>query len=203
MWRRHRSAMDLCVAPAAAIVLAVLSVSASAQAEVVKPDQVAYDVKVSEDRAAKVCMLGLAIKDYPVGETVRFQLVVARTKRDDVLAGPAVFGFTIAVQDLPVAVPRKPEPRALAITSAAFTSEGYTAAARPRNRPFSDGSWVASTLDAAEGAELVEAAARGNFQIAYTRTRPIAARILDVTSPPPLDVLLRFSACIDGLQVIE
>jgi DNA polymerase/3'-5' exonuclease PolX len=203
MSRRHQSAMNRCVAGAAAIVLSVLSVSCSARAEAVKSDQVAYDVKVNEDRAAKACMLGLAIKDYAVGETVRFQLVVARTKSDDVLAGPAVFGFTIAVEDLQVAAPRESEPRALELTSAAFTSERYTAAARPRSTPFADGSWVASTLDTVDGGELIEAAASGKFQIAYTRTRPIAARIYEVTSAPPLDVLLRFTGCIDGLQVIE
>ena len=54
-----------------------------------------------------------------------------------------------------------------------------------------------------EGGELLEAAASGKFQIAYTRTRPVAARVFEVTSTPPLDVLLRFTGCIDGLQAIE
>jgi hypothetical protein len=40
-------------------------------------------------------------------------------------------------------------------------------------------------------------------QIAYTRTRPIAARVFEVTSTPPLDVLVRFTGCIDGLRAIE
>ncbi len=208
MSRRRPSAMNLCAGGATAIALSLpslslLSLSTAAGAETVKPDQVAYEAKVSEDRAARACMLGMAIKDYAVGETVRFQLVVARTKRDDALAGPAVFGFTIAVQDPQVATDRKSAPRALAITSAAFSSERYTVAAHPRTAPYADGSWVASTLDTAEGGELVDAAANGKFHIAYTRTRPIAARIYEVTSAPPLDVLLRFSGCIDGLQVIE
>ena len=97
----------------------------------------------------------------------------------------------------------RPQPRALEITSAAFISDRYTAAARPRTTPYADGSWVASTLDSAEGGELVDAAAEGKFQIAYTRTRPIAARVYEVTSTPPLEVLWRFSGCIDGLQAIE
>ena len=196
----RRRAVILSLGGAAAFVLSAL---APVRAETIKPDQVIYDVQVSEDPAAKACTLGLAIKGNAVGETVRFQLVVARTKRHDTLAGPAVFGFIIAVHDRPVASERMSAPRPIELTSVAFTSERFTAAARPRTMPFADGSWVASTLDAAEGGELLDAAAGGKFQIAYTRTRPIAARIYEVTSAPPLDVLGRFSGCIDGLQAIE
>jgi hypothetical protein len=119
------------------------------------------------------------------------------------VAGRAVFGFTINVHDRQLVLQRNAAPRAIEITSAAFISDRYTAAARPRTAPFADGSWVASTLDTEDGGELLEAAASGKFQIAYTRTRPVAARVFEVTSTPPLDVLLRFTGCIDGLQAIE
>ena len=112
-----------------------------------------------------------------------------------------VFGFTIAVHGRPAAP--KPEPRAIVLTSAAFTSARYVAAARPRSTPFGDGSWVATTFDAVEGSELLDAAADGKFQIAYTRTRPVAARVYDVASAPPRDVLARLRGCVDGLQAVE
>jgi hypothetical protein len=199
MSRRRPPGLRCSIGGAAAVALAALG---SARGEAVQPDRVVYDVKVSEDPAVKACVLALAIKGSD-GETVDFQLIVARTKRDDAMAGPAVFGFTIAAHDAHPAPQRNAARRAFDITSAAFISERYTAGARPRTAPFADGSWVASTLDTAEGGELVDAAASGKFQIAYTRTRPIAARVLEVTSAPPLDVLLRFSGCIDGLQAIE
>jgi hypothetical protein len=200
MSRRYRSAMTRSLGGAAAIALSAL---VPAHAETASPDRITYDVKVSEDRVTKVCMLGVAVKDQAAGETVRFQVVVARTKRDDVLAGPAVFGFTIEVYDLRLTAERRPQAHAIEITSAAFASDRYTAAARPRTAPFADGSWVASTLDPAEGGALVDAAVEGKFQIAYTRTRPIAARTFEVASAPPLEVLWRFNGCIEGLQAIE
>jgi hypothetical protein len=185
---------------AAGIALAAL---VSAQAETVSPDRITYDVKVNEDRATKACLLGFAVKDDAAGETVMFQLVVARMKRDDTLAGPAIFGFTIAVHNLQLVAQRRPQAPALAITSAAFASDRYTAAARPRTTPIADGSWVASTLDAAEGDALVDAAIEGKFQIAYTRRRPVAARTYEVATALPLEVLWRFNGCIEGLQAIE
>jgi hypothetical protein len=197
MSRRRRTALSRSIGGAAAIALAAL---ASAHAEPIEPDQVAYDMKVSEDSAAKACILALAIKGRD--ETVDLQLVVARMKREDAVAGPAMFGFTINVHDRQLALQRN-APRLIEITSAAFVSDRYTASARPRTTPFADGSWVASTLDTGDGGELLDATASGKFQIAYTRTRPIAARVFEVTSPPPLDVLVRFSGCIDGLQAIE
>ncbi len=198
--RRCRPAIALFVTAAAGIALAA---AVPAHAEIVKADRISYDVKASEDRATKACLLGLGFKDYAVGETVRFQLVVARMKRDDVLAGPAVFGFALEVHDLQLASQREAQAPALEITSAAFSSARYTAAARPRTTPFADGSWVASTLDPDEGAALVEAAIDGKIQIAYTRTRPVAARAYEVAAAPPLEVLWRFNGCIDGLQAIE
>jgi hypothetical protein len=114
-----------------------------------------------------------------------------------------VFGFIIAVHDLRRVAEHRTQAPALEITSAAFASDRYTAAARPRTMPLADGSWVAATLDAAEGVALVEAAADGKFQIAYTRTRPIAARTYALASPPPPEVLWRFNGCIEGLQAIE
>jgi hypothetical protein len=198
MLRRQRSTLNHVIG-AAAITLATL---ASAHAGPIEPDQVAYDMKVSEDPAVKACILALAIKGRP-GETVDFRLVVARTKRGDAMAGPAMFGFSIEVHAPRLALPRSTGPRGTAITSAAFISDRYTAAARPRTVPSADGSWVASTLDTVEGGELVDAAASGKFQIAYTRTRPSAARVLEVTSTPPADVRSHFSGCIGGLQAIE
>jgi hypothetical protein len=198
MSRRRRSALSRSIGGAAAIALTAL---ASAHAEPIEPDQVAYDMKMSEDPAAKACILALAIKGSD--ETVDFELIVARMKRDDAVAGPAVFGFTINVHDRQLALQRNAAPRTIEITSAAFISDRYTAAARPRSTPSADGSWVASTLDTEDGGELLDAAVSGKFQIAYTRTRPIAARVFAVTSTPPLDVLLRFTGCIDGLQAIE
>jgi hypothetical protein len=201
MSHRHQPAIGPSLRGAAAIVLAaVLAALVSAHAEPIRPDQIAYEMKVSEDPAAKVCILGLAIKGSTANETVDFQLVVARMKRGDALAGPAMFGFAIEVHD---PQQRSPGSRALQITSAAFISDRYTAAARPRTTPSVDGSWVASTLDVEDGGELLDAAASGKFQIAYTRTRPIAARVFEVTSAPPLGPLVRFTGCIDGLQTIE
>jgi hypothetical protein len=197
MTGRFRQAMMLFFAGATALVLSEVS----SRAEPIEPDQIAYDMKMNEDPAAKACILALAIKGRD--ETVDFQLVVARMKREDAMAGPAMFGFTIDVHDRQPALQRNAGPRAIEITSAAFISDRYTAAARPRTTPFADGSWVASTLDTEDGGELLDAAASGKFQIAYTRTRPIAARVFEVTSTPPLDVLARFAGCIDGLQAIE
>jgi hypothetical protein len=207
MSRRRRSALTRAIGSAAAILLAAL---ASAQAQPIVPDQVSYDLKMSEDPAVKACILTLAIKGSS-DETVDFRLVVARTKRADVVAGPAVFGFTISVHDRPVAsvhdrqLARRhnAEPHAIGITSAAFVSERLVAAARPRPAPFADGSWAAATLGTADGGELLDAAAAGKFQIAYTRTRPSAARVFAVTSPPPPDVLTRFTGCMGGLQAVE
>jgi hypothetical protein len=189
--------------PLGAATAVALSALAPAHAEAVSPDRITYDVNVSEDPATKACMLAVAVEDQAAGETARFQLVVARTKRDDVLAGPAVFGFIIAVHGSRLAVVRRPQPPALEITSAAFASQRYTAVARPRTTPQADGSWVASTLDSAEGGALVDAAVEGRFQIAYTRARPSAARTYEVTSAPPPEVLERFTGCIEGLQTIE
>ena len=199
MSRCQRSVLSASIGGVAAIALMALT---PAHAEAIEPDRIVYDMKMSEDQTSKACILALAIKG-DADETVAFQLVVARMKRDDMVAGPAVFGFTINVHDRQLAPPRNAVPRAIEITSAAFISDRYAAAARPRTMPSADGSWVASTLDAADGGELLEAAAAGKFQIAYTRTRPIGARIVEVTSAPPLDVLMRFTGCMDGLQAIE
>jgi hypothetical protein len=198
MLRRQRSALNHAIG-ATTIVLAAL---AAAHAGPIEPDQVAYDMKMSEDPAVKACILALAIKGR-AGEAVDFRLVVARTKRGDAMTGPVMFGFSIEVHDPQLALPRSTAPRGTAVTSAAFISARYTAAARPRTVPFADGSWVASTLDTVEGGELVDAAASGKFQIAYTRTRPTAARVFEVTSTPPADVRSHFSGCIGGLQAIE
>jgi len=175
---------------------------ASAHAEPIEPDRVAYDMKMSDDPSAKACVLAVSM-EATAEETAEFQLVVARMKRDDVVAGPAVFGFTINVHDRQLAPQHDAAPRAIEITSAAFISDRYTAAARRRTMPTADGSWVASTLDVDDGGELLEAAASGKFQIAYTRTRPIVARVFKVTSVPPLDVLMRFTGCMDGLQALD
>jgi hypothetical protein len=82
-------------------------------------------------------------------------------------------------------------------------SENYTVATHPRTAPFEDGSWVASTLDSGNGSALVDAVASGKFQVAVTRRFPSAARVYQVTSAPPLDMLGRFGGCIDVLQPAE
>jgi hypothetical protein len=180
----------------------MLMAFASAHAEPIEPERISYDTKMSDDPSAKACVLAVSI-EATADETADFQLVVARMKRDDVVAGPAVFGFTINVHDRQFLLQRDAAPRAIEITSAAFISDRYTAATRPRTMPFADGSWVASTLDVVDGGELLEAAASGKFQIAYTRTRPIVARVFEVASAPPLEVLMRFTGCMDGLQALD
>ena len=186
----------------AGVALAIVS-AAPAVAATLDPDHIAYDAKVSEDPAVKACTLGLALSRTDVGETVDVRLVVARSKRADALAGPVVFGVSIEVRDAPVGTDHTSEPRAVEIRSAAFTSERYAAAARPGTAPFAERSWVVSTLDPAAGGVIVDAAVGGRFQIAYTRTRPSAARVFAVTSSPPRDVTGRFSGCVDALQAIE
>jgi hypothetical protein len=189
---RRRCVMLLPVWGALAIVPA-----APSHAAPLAPDRIAYEATANEDPSVKACMLGLAMRKDDLGEAVDFRLVVARTKRDDTFAGPVVFGFTIEVHDA------QPTRRAIEINSAAFASEHYTAAARARTTPFADRSFVLATLDSAEGGALVEAALAGQFQIAYTRTRPNAVRVFAVTSAPPPDTLGRLRGCFDGLQAID
>jgi hypothetical protein len=182
--------------------LAIVAATPAAAATL-DPDHIAYDSNVSEDPAVRACTLGLALSRTDVGETVDVRLIVARSKRADALAGPVVFGVSIEVRDAPVAKNRASEARAVEISSAAFSSERYAAAAHRGTAPFADRSWVVSTLDSAAGGEIVDAAVGGRFQIAYTRTRPSAARVFAVTSAPPRDVTGRFSDCVDALQAIE
>jgi hypothetical protein len=197
MPRRRRRANFGLLGCAAAI---VLSAMVPAHAEAIHPNQIDYNAGVSEDPAAKACMLQLLLKGNDAGETVKFALIVARMKREDAVAGPLVFGFSIEVRGPRFADGRLSASRPVEISSAAFVSDRYTATARPRTAPLADGSWVGSTLDPAEGSELVEVATNGNFLIAYTRERPAAARIYNVISAPPLDVLWRFGGCIDALD---
>jgi hypothetical protein len=196
--RRHAIFPPLC----GAIVIA-LSATIPAGAETINPDRIVYDAKANDDPAAKACTLELLLNGNDAGERVKFQLVVARMKRGDAFAGPLVFGFALDVLDPPLVGDRASAPRPVEISSAAFVSDRYTAAARPKTAPFADGSWVASTLDSAEGSDLVDVAANGKFQIAYTRQRPAAVRVYNVTSAPPLDVLWRFGGCIDAFDPIE
>jgi hypothetical protein len=178
----------------------VLSTVTAGHAAPIEPSGLDYDASATEDSATKACVLGVLIKGARPDETVSFQLIVARMKRDAAYNGPVVFGYRIEVLGRKVSRGRSSEPRQIKIDSAAFVAERYTAVARPKIVPFDDGSMVASTLEAGEGTELVDAVANGKFQVAFTRRFPTVARTYAVTSAPPLDVRSRFGGCIDGFQ---
>jgi hypothetical protein len=179
--------------------LVALLMVAPAQAETMVPrpiESFAYKASVSEDPAAKVCQLGLALRDSAAGAGVDFQLLVAQMKRDGALAGPLVTGFTVDRRSLKFA-PRLRRQAELA--SVAFVSERYTSVAVPKGAPFQDGSVAASTLDFAEGRELIAAVLRADFELAFTRAKSNAVDSYKIGSPPPADVLAEFSACVGSL----
>jgi hypothetical protein len=178
--------------------LVALLIAAPAHAEVVpRPiESFAYKAAVTEDPAAKVCQLGLALRDSSAGAGVNFQLMVAQMKQDGALAGPLVTGFTVDRRSLKFA-PRLR--RQSGIASVAFVSERYTSVALPKAAPFQDGSVAASTLDFAEGRELIAAVLRADFELSFTRANSNAVDSYKVGSPPPADVLAEFSACVGSL----
>jgi hypothetical protein len=81
----------------------------------------------------------------------------------------------------------------------AFVSERYTSVALPKVVPFNDGSVAVSTLDSAEGKELIAAVLRADFELQFTRKNSSAADSYKVSSPPPADVLSEFSGCVGSL----
>jgi hypothetical protein len=180
--------------------LAALVIAAPAHAETMVPKQVQsfeYRVSVNEDPAAKVCQLGLTLHDSAAGEGVNFQLMVAQMKREGALAGPLVTAFTVDSRSLKF-TSRTSRPARLA--SVAFVSERYTSVALPKVAPFQDGSVAASTLDFAEGRELIAAVLRADFALSFTRANSNAVESYRVGSPPPADVLTEFSDCVGSLD---
>ena len=175
----------------------LLLIVAPCHAETMVASQIEYKATVNEDPAAKVCQLALALGDGSTGGAVNFQLIVAQMKRQGMLAGPLVTGFTVDSRKLNYAPPRFSAQAKLA--SVAFVSERYTSVALPKVVPFNDGSVAASTLDSAEGKELIAAVLRADFELQFTRKNSSAADSYKVSSPPPADVLSEFSGCVGSL----
>jgi hypothetical protein len=180
--------------------LVALLMAAPTHAETMVSPQLEYTTQyratVSEDPAAKVCQLALGLRNESSGEGVKFQLMVAQMKREGALAGPLVTGFTVDSRSLKF-TPRLSRPARLA--SVAFVSERYSSVALPKVAPFKDGSVAASTLDFAEGRELVAAVLRADFELSFTRANSSAVESYKIGSPPPADVLAEFSVCVDSL----
>lgn len=179
--------------------ITALPLAAVAHAERMAPRQIEYKAVVNEDPAAKVCQLAFSLRSSQAGEAVTFQLIVAQMKRQGILAGPLVTGFTVDSRDPEFAATRSARQAKLA--SVAFVSERYTSVARPKAVPFEDGSVAASTLDFAQGRELVMAVLGANFELLFTKENSIAADSykVSVSSPPPADVLSQFSVCLGSL----
>ena len=178
--------------------LIALLVAAPCGAETMVPKQIDYRASVNEDPAAKVCRLALALRNDSSGAAVNFQLIVAQMKQQGSLAGPLVTGFTVDSRSMKFRPSRTNRQARLA--SVAFVSERYSSVALPKAAPFEDGSVAASTLDFAEGRELITAVLRADFELSFTRQNANAAvESYKVGSPPPADVLSEFSDCIGSL----
>jgi hypothetical protein len=175
--------------------LLLMATPGHAETTAVRPAQ--YKVIVSEDPAAKVCQLALTLGSSPPGEALEFQLMVAQMKREGSPAGPLVTGFTVDSRKLNFAPPRFA--RGAKLVSVAFVSERYTSVALPKAVPFKDGSVAVSTLDFAEGQELIKAVLQADFELLFTRENSIAAGSYKVGSPPPADVQAEFSVCVRSL----
>ena len=65
--------------------------------------------------------------------------------------------------------------------------------------PFEDGSVAASTLDFAQGRELITAVLRADFELWLTMENSRAADSYKVSTPPPAEVLSQFSGCLGSL----
>jgi len=176
--------------------LIALLIAAPGRAETMVPKQIEYTAAVNEDPAAKVCQLAVTIRSRPGGEGVDFQLLVAQMKRQGALAGPLITGFTVDGRNLKF-IPHATRQAKLA--SVAFVSERYKSVARPKDLPFEDGSVAVSTLDLAEGRELIMAVLRADFELSLTMENSIAAGSYKISSPPPADVLSDFSVCVGSL----
>ncbi len=177
--------------------IAALLLAAPSHAGTMVPKQIAYKASTNEDPAAKVCGLALALGDRSAGEGVNFQLMVAQMKRQGVLAGPLVTAYTVDSRAPRLALTQSTRPARLA--SAAFVSERYTSVALPKELPFEDGSVAASTLDFAQGRELIMAVLRAKFELQFTMEDSVAPASYRVNSPPPADVLSEFSGCLGTL----
>jgi hypothetical protein len=189
MQRRHQSGFFW--------LAGLLLIVTPCHAESTAPKPTEYKATVNEDPAAKVCQLALALGSGSSGETLNFQLIVAQMKRQGSLAGPLVTGFTVDSRKLNFAPARSA--RQARLVSVAFVSEGYTSVALPKDLPFRDGSVAVSTLDFAEGQELIKAVLRADFELLFTRQNSIAAGSYKVNAPPPADVLAEFSVCVGSL----
>jgi hypothetical protein len=175
----------------------LLLIAAPCHAETKVASPIEYKATVNEDPAAKVCQLVVALGSNAPGEAVNFQLMVAQMKRQGTLAGPLVTGFTV---DSPRRnFSRQRSARQAKYTSVAFVSERYTSVARPKVVPFDDGSLGVSTLDFAEGKELITAVLRAGFELLFTRDNSAASASYRVESPPPADVVSEFSVCVSSL----
>jgi len=175
--------------------IVALLIGAPCRAETMVPKQIEYRASVNEDPAAKVCQLAAAIPNNRGGEGVGFQLIVAQMKRQGALAGPLITGFTVDGRNLKFALHSLPAK----LASVAFVSERYKSVARPKVVPFEDGSVAVSTLDFAEGRELIMAVLRADFELMFTMENSIAADSYRISDPPPADVLSAFSVCLNSL----
>jgi hypothetical protein len=178
--------------------IGALLIAAPCQAETQIPEQIQYKTTAIEDPAAKVCRLALALRNDSTSAAVNFQLIVAQMKQQGSLAGPLVTGFTVDSRSMKFKPSRTNRQARLA--SVAFVSEGYSSVALPKAAPFEDGSVAASTLDLAQGRELITAVLRADFELSFTRANSNAAvESYKVASPPPADVLSEFSDCVGSL----
>jgi hypothetical protein len=198
-WARGtRSGLPRCHALAA---MAALLLAAPSYAGTMAPKQIEYKVGVNEDPAAKVCQLAVALGDAPTGERVNFQLIVAQMKRQGILAGPLVTAYTVDRRTREITPARSTPPARL--VSAAFVSARYTSVALPKDLPFEDGSVAASTLDFAQGQELIMAVLRAEFELRFTLENSASAPSYKISAPPPADVLSEFSGCLGSLAPSE
>ena len=181
--------------------MAALLLAAPSYAGTMVPKQIEYKAGVNEDPAAKVCQLAVALGDRSTGEGVNFQLIVAQMKQQGILAGPLVTAYTVDSRAPEIMPAGSSRPARLA--SAAFVSERYTSVALPKDLPFEDGSVAASTLDFAQGRELIMAVLRAEFELRFTLENSASAASYKISSPPPPDVLSEFSGCLGSLTSSE
>src|SRR5260370_42324574 len=189
----HRRRQGVLPRPHPLAGMAALLIAVPAHAETMAPRQIEdiqYTATVNEDPAAKVCQLALALRNSSAGEGVNFQLIVAQMKQEGALAGPLVTGFTVDSHSLKF-TPR-PSRQAM-LASAAFVSGRYSSVALPKAAPFEDGSVAASTVDFAEGRELITAVLRGDFGPWFTRANSHTPGPAQARAPPPARLLSGFS----------
>jgi hypothetical protein len=191
--RKHRALLQSCYLAG----IATLLLAGPSHAATMVPTQIEYRAVVNEDPAAKVCQLVVVLRKSAAGEGLNFQLMVAQMKHSGELAGPLVTGFTAGSRNPEIALRKSPRPGKLA--SVAFVSERYSSVALPKVVPFEDGSVAASTLDFAQGQELITAVLRADFELRFTMENSVTADSYKVSLPPPADVLAEFSVCLGSL----